>query len=214
MNNNFYDIVFEDNDIIVLNKIHGVLVIPDRYDDKLPHLKGLLLERYKKIFVVHRLDFGTGGLVVFAKNELAHRDLSMQFEKGEVYKEYYALVKGSFPYDVTCMLPISKVNYHGRYKINFKSGRKAITSFFVLEKFSDRSFLKVVPLTGRAHQIRVHLRALGFPLLQDFLYGERLEDKRLTLQAYFLRFKHPSKSREISFEAPLSPYMKNFLKNC
>lgn len=210
---NCFDVLFEDDDIVVVNKVHGLLVIPDRYDENLPTLKGLLSEKYGKILVVHRLDYGTGGVMVFARNEVSHKKLCFQFENGLVCKFYYAICKGSFSTDLTCLLPISKVNYHGKYKINFKSGRKAVTSFYVIERFSDRTLLKVEPHTGRSHQIRVHLKALKHPLFQDFLYNEKLEDKRLSLQAYFLEFKHPKSDKKMIFEVPLSEFMKNFLKS-
>ncbi len=213
MMSEFFDLLYEDDDIVVVNKSHGLLVIPDRYDENLPTLKGLLSEKYGKILVVHRLDYGTGGVMVFARNELSHKKLCFQFENGGVRKLYYAICRGIFPTDLTCLLPISKVNYHGKYKINFKSGRKSITSFYVVERFSDRTLLKVEPHTGRSHQIRVHLKALKYPLIQDFLYNEKIDDKRLSLQAYFLEFKHPKSDKKMVFELPLSEFMKNFLKN-
>ena len=208
-----YELIYEDDDIVVVKKDHGLLVIPDRYDENLPHLKGMLTERFGKIFVVHRLDYGTAGVIVFAKNENSHRNLSMQFERSQVKKEYFAICKGLFPYDLTCMLPISEVNYHGKYKINFKSGRRSVTSFYILERLNNRTLLKVVPYTGRAHQIRVHLKALGYPLYQDFLYNNKIEDKRLTLQAYYLAFKHPLKGDLFEFKVDFTNFMKNFLKN-
>ncbi|ADR18616.1 RluA family pseudouridine synthase [Calditerrivibrio nitroreducens] len=207
-----FEIVYDDDDILVVNKGHGLLVVPDRYDKDLPNLKDLLTEIYGRIFVVHRLDYGTSGIMVFAKNERSHRSLSIQFERSEVDKRYYAICKGVFPADLTCMLPISKVNYHGRYKINFKSGRKALTSFSVLDRFSDKTLIDVVPLTGRSHQIRVHLKALGYPLYYDFLYNEKREDKRLTLQAYYLRFRHPVKSTTMEFQSDISEFLREILK--
>lgn len=207
----FFKIIHEDDDIIVLDKAHGVLVIEDRYDQDIPCLRGILRDIYGKIFVVHRLDSGTGGLMVFAKNEQTHRKLSVQFEKGGVEKEYYALVEGRFDSPITCMLPISKVNYHGKYKINFKSGRNAITTFYPLEYYKDSTLLKVIPYTGRTHQIRVHLKALKHPLVRDFLYNKKTDDRKLTLQSSKISFFHTTKNVRLSYSIGISDYIKGFI---
>jgi RluA family pseudouridine synthase len=211
--NQYFKLVYDDNDIVVVDKEHGVHVIEDRYDKSIICLKSILASIYGRIFVVHRLDSGTGGLMVFAKNEKAHRMLSIQFEKGMVKKEYFAIVEGEFKYPVTCLLPISKVNYHGRYKINFKSGKSAQTSFFPEKILKDRTLVKAIPYTGRSHQIRVHLKALKHPLLQDFLYNRKIDDKRLSLQASSLSFVHPETGLEINFSVDLSDFMKNLLRS-
>ncbi|MCA1928161.1 MAG: RluA family pseudouridine synthase [Calditerrivibrio sp.] len=207
----FFKLIHEDDDILVLDKAHGVLVIEDRYDQNIPCLRSVLKNIYRRIFIVHRLDSGTGGLMVFAKNEQAHKKLSIQFESGKVEKEYYALVEGRFDSPVTCMLPISKVNYHGKYKINFKSGRDSITTFYPLEYYKNSTLLKVVPYTGRTHQIRVHLKALKHPLVNDFLYNKKTDDKRLTLQSCKLSFFHPTKNIKLSYCNDTSDYIKSFI---
>ncbi|MEF3254269.1 MAG: RluA family pseudouridine synthase [Deferribacterales bacterium] len=209
----FFRTIYEDKDIVVIDKEHGVHVIEDRYDKNLPTIRGMLNSIYGKVFIVHRLDSGTGGLLVVAKNENSHRALSLQFEEGLVRKRYYALVVGKFSYPLTCMLPISKVNYHGRYKINFKSGRRAITSFYPIKIYDNKTLLDVVPLTGRSHQIRVHLKALKHPLMNDFLYNVKTDDKRLTLQAYELIFNHPTRNEEMVFRVDISGYMKDWLSS-
>jgi len=200
-------VVYEDDFLVVINKPHGILVVEDRYDKNLPTLKSILKEKYGEIFVTHRLDFGTSGVMIFAKDTFVHKRINEQFEKGEVEKEYLALVKGTGFLPVTVMLPISKRNSKGRYKINFKSGRKAITTFFPIKEFKNTTLVKAIPLTGRTHQIRVHLKSIKFPLAKDFLYGEKSEDKRLTLMCSKMSFMHPKTEEKLTFELNLSDFL-------
>ncbi|MGA1845945.1 RluA family pseudouridine synthase [Deferribacter abyssi] len=207
-----YDIIYEDDDILVVCKNHGVLVIPDRYDESLFNLKAHFADIYGKIFVVHRLDAGTGGVVVLAKNSFAHKRLSLQFQNCSVKKKYLCITEGILKYPFTTMLPISKRNYRGKYKINFKSGRKSITTFYPIAYNEKYSFVEAVPKTGRSHQIRVHLKAYQSPLMQDYLYNKRVKDKRLTLFAYFLEFVHPITGNIVQFKAKLFDFMEEKLK--
>lgn len=202
-------IIYEDDFLVVVNKPHGILVVEDRYDKSLPTLKNILKEKYGEIFVTHRLDFGTGGVIIFAKDRNTHKFINEQFEKGEVEKEYLALVKGTGFCPITVMLPISKRNSKGRYKINFKSGRKAITSFIPLKEFKNSTLVRAIPLTGRTHQIRVHLKAINFPLLKDFLYGEKSIDKRLTLMCSKILISHPKTRERLTFELKMSEFIAN-----
>ena len=206
-----YEIVYEDKYLVVVNKPHGLLVVDDRYDKSLVTLKKLLFKRYKNIFVVHKLDFGTAGLIIFAKDSNTHKKLCYIFESGEVYKEYLAIVKGINFVPITVMLPISKRNYHGRYKINFTSGRNAITSFIPIEEKCEKTLLKCILYTGRTHQIRVHLKAIKYPLYNDFLYNKKTEDKRLTLLCKKLSFIHPIRDIKVDFNIEMSEYMKEIL---
>ncbi len=201
-------LVYEDESIVVLDKPHGLLVTQDRYDKNIPYLKKMLSEYYGNIYVVHRLDKGTGGLLVFAKNKDAHRFLCSAFEKAEVRKKYLCIVRGKFEYAVTCMLPLSARAQRGKYKINFKSGRKAVTSFYPVKIGEKSSLVKAELHTGRTHQVRIHLKALGHPLFQDFLYNEKIEDKRLTLYCSNISFKHPLRGVTMHFERPLSSFMQ------
>jgi len=203
-------VVYEDESIVVFNKPHGLLVTEDRYDKNIPYLKKILSEFYGNIYVVHRLDKGTGGLMVFAKSQDAHRLLCSAFEKGDVKKEYFCIVKGAFTYAVTCMLPLSSKAQRGKYKINFKSGRKAVTSFYPVKIGKKCSLVKAELHTGRTHQVRVHLKALGHPLYQDFLYNEKTEDKRLTLFCYKLFFVNPYNNKCDTFSIELSDFMQQY----
>ena len=202
-------VVYEDESIVVLDKPHGLLVTEDRYDKNIPYLKKMLSEYYGDIYVVHRLDKGTGGLLVFAKNKDAHRFLCSVFEKREVSKEYLCIVRGKFEYGVTCMLPLAARAQRGKYKINFKSGKKAVTSFYPVKIGEKCSLVKAELHTGRTHQIRVHLKALGHPLFQDFLYNKKIDDKRLTLFCNKIALKHPINGVFMQFERSLSSFMQD-----
>ncbi|MBC7196358.1 MAG: hypothetical protein H5U39_03780, partial [Deferribacterales bacterium] len=119
-------VVYEDDFLVVINKPHGILVVEDRYDKNLPTLKSILKEKYGEIFVTHRLDFGTSGVMIFAKDTFVHKRINEQFEKGEVEKEYLALVKGTGFLPVTVMLPISKRNSKGIAAVALRSERRAV----------------------------------------------------------------------------------------
>lgn len=210
MNNNFFKVIFVDDDIVAVSKEHGVCVIPDRYGNEKVILHKLLQEIYGKLYIIHRLDMGTGGIILFARNEKAHKNLSLQFQNNIVTKKYLAITKGTF-FPQSLMLPIAKGN-HGKYKINFKSGKKAITSFNVIDNKNNFSLIDAKLYTGRTHQIRVHLKALKSPLYQDFLYNSPCNDKRLSLFAYKTIFFHPVTNKKIVLTAEISLFMQGILE--
>ncbi|MDR0453346.1 MAG: RluA family pseudouridine synthase [Deferribacteraceae bacterium] len=200
--------------MVAVSKPHGLHTIDDRKRTAPVTAKSLLTSRYGKIFVVHRLDAGTGGVVVFAKTPQAHSALCKAFEHGKVGKEYYAIVTGAFGGAVSVLLPISTKPNHGKYKINFKSGKTSVTTFFNLERYGDATLVKAIPVTGRTHQIRVHLKALKHPLYKDWLYNIPDSDRRLTLFSKRISIPHPVSGKQITIEAELSEFMKNILKCC
>ena len=165
-------IVFDNEDFVVLNKPSGLLSIPDR-EGKEISLKKLLQEKYGQIFTVHRLDKDTSGIIVFAKNEDAHRHLSKQFEERQTEKIYVGLVIGS-PANKKGIID-SRIIEHptkkGLMVINRK-GKEALTDYEVLEDFGIYSWLQFQIHTGRTHQIRVHAKELGHPIVCDTLYGD------------------------------------------
>ncbi|MBI4236886.1 MAG: RluA family pseudouridine synthase [Deltaproteobacteria bacterium] len=222
-------ILFEDAALVVLNKPSGLLTLPDRFDPKQENLRQLLIQRYGTIFVVHRLDRGTSGVIVFAKTAAAHRHLSRQFGAHQVHKCYHALVHGVLPQpvrEITLRLapdPRRKGLVH-----THRFGKAAHTRATLLESYRTISLLQCEPRTGRQHQIRVHLHAIGHPLLVDPEYGktetfqlsalkphyrlaagttERPLIARLTLHAFQLTLNHPLTDAPITFEAP---YPKDF----
>ena len=226
-------ILLEDDTIIVINKPAGLLVLPDRFDRKLINLYELLKETFGNIFVVHRIDRETSGVVLFAKTAEAHALLNMAFEKRQVEKTYRAIVVGSPNVDSGCIdLPITE-NEHGvrKMKIDEKNGKEAITDYRVIEKFNDYAFVEAKPHTGRTHQIRVHLSAIGLPILADPLYSNSGwfflsnikrnykssgEEKpllaRTALHAFSLSFIHPATGEKILIDAPMPKDMETVLK--
>ena len=168
-----FDIVFENEHFIAINKPAGLLSIPDRFG-KDPSLKTLLQEKLGKIFTVHRLDKDTSGLIIFAKDEVTHKFLSQAFEGREVEKFYQGLVIGTMAnrqgtVDVPIMEhPSSKTTL----MIANKKGRPSVTDYKVLEEFGTFSLVQFQIHTGRTHQIRVHCKYLGHPVACDELYGD------------------------------------------
>lgn len=178
-------IVEETNDWIALNKPSGLLSIPDR-EGKEISLKILLIEKYGSIYTVHRLDKGTSGLIVFAKNEMAHKHLSLQFENRATKKIYQGIIIGS-PQNkkntITARImehPMKK----GTMVINRK-GKEAITDYEVLEDFGIYSLVQFQIHTGRTHQIRIHMKDLGHPIVCDEVYGD---GKTILLSSFKKKF--------------------------
>jgi len=165
-------IITEDEDMVAINKPSGLLTIPDR-EGKDISLKQLLKNKYGDIYTVHRLDKGTSGVVVFAKNEAAHKHLSQQFESRETNKIYNGLVIG-VPAKNNGLInePISEHPSKKGVMAVYKKGKESITEFEVLQQFRIFSWMQFRILTGRTHQIRVHMKHLGHPIVCDDLYGD------------------------------------------
>jgi RluA family pseudouridine synthase len=167
-----YHIIFEDPDFLIINKSSGLPVIPDRYRPEAPNLRDLLSESYGQIFIVHRLDADTSGVMVVAKTAAMHRHLSLQFQNHDVRKTYLGLIEGmpGQP-DFTIDKPIEQAG-SGRMRVNPK-GKPAITHVTVIEAFRHFSLVEIHTEQGRTHQIRVHLQSIGHPLVADPIYGLR-----------------------------------------
>ncbi|MEO6732832.1 MAG: RNA pseudouridine synthase [Ferruginibacter sp.] len=164
--------VFENDEFIVLNKPAGVLSIPDRTQSELS-LKDLLMEKYGNIFTIHRLDRETSGIILFAKDEATHKYFSKQFEERTVEKFYMGLVHGSMPEKTGSMdgAIMEHPVFKGQMVINAK-GKPSLTDYAVTEELGKYSLVKFQIHTGRTHQIRVHCKNIGHPIVCDPLYGD------------------------------------------
>lgn len=165
-------IIQEDEHLVAINKPSGLLTIPDR-EGKDVSLKQLLKHKYGEIFTVHRIDRDTSGLVIFAKTEEAHKTLSQLFEARETTKIYNGLVLGApFQPAGTIDEPISEHPVKKGLMTVYKKGKESITEYEALENFRLYSWMQFRILTGRTHQIRVHMKHLGHPIVCDELYGD------------------------------------------
>ena len=179
-------LIFDNDDFIALNKPSGLLSIPDR-EGKEISLKTLLQEQYGKIFTVHRLDKDTSGIIVFAKNEETHKHLSLQFETRQTEKIYVGLVIGS-PANKkeTIDLPIMEHPTKKGLMVINRKGKEALTDYEVLEDFGIYSWIRFQIHTGRTHQIRIHMKDIGHPIVCDELYGD---GKPVLLSSFKKKFK-------------------------
>jgi RluA family pseudouridine synthase len=199
------DILHLDQHIIAINKPAGLPVLPDGWEPVVPYLQKMLEEQFQKIWIVHRLDKVTSGVMVFARTAEAHRKLNGQFERHEVEKAYQAIVEGIPPWEEkVCKMPLRvNVGHKHRTAVDHKRGKPAETHFKVLKRGQVGTLLEAHPKTGRTHQVRVHLSALGFPLLGDVLYGASETNlvARPALHAIALTIMHPVSGEQITFTA-------------
>jgi len=228
-----FTVIYEDENIIAVNKTSGISVGGDRWDeskerlDKLvaAHIDAAGTQPGQKLYTVHRIDQETSGLVVFAKNETAHRRLSLAFEGRDVMKRYIAILYGRMLWKETaCDLPlIPNGNKRHMTIVDKFRGKKSLTRFKFLGSAGNYSVVEAIPETGRTHQIRVHAAALGHPVTCDSLYGsdtpvllsgfkkkyrgDLLEEKplldRLGLHALELKLESKEQDKTINLHAPL-----------
>jgi 23S rRNA pseudouridine955/2504/2580 synthase/23S rRNA pseudouridine1911/1915/1917 synthase len=165
-------ILFENNDLIVLNKPAGLLSVPDRIQSA-PSLKDMLVEKYGDIFTVHRLDRETSGVITFAKSSTAHQYLSVIFQERQVEKKYFGIVWG-VPAAVSGVIDLPIMEHPGKNgtMVVNRKGKPASTGYEVVENFGRYSLIQFNLFTGRTHQIRVHMKETGHPILCDPLYGD------------------------------------------
>ncbi len=202
-------IVFSDDDLLVVEKPAGVLSVADGYDPTLPHLSNLLFPNWGKIWMVHRLDRETSGLMVTARNPTAHRALNQQFRDHQVTKVYHAVVSPIPDWDKTIIdapLRVDADREH-RTRVDALRGKPAQTDFRVLKRSVAYALIECRIRTGFRHQIRAHLYSLGLGIVGDKLYqplqsANLASDVRMLLHAARLGFIHPTTGESLNFEAP------------
>lgn len=218
------DIIYEDDDIIVVNKPKGMVVHPANGNpdgtlvnaimaickDSLSGIGGEI-----RPGIVHRLDKDTSGLLIVAKNDKAHVNMSEQIKNHEVKKTYIALVRGVFKEnEATIDMPIGRSPSDRKKMAVNKNGKNAITHIKVLKRFDKYTLLRVNIETGRTHQIRVHLSHIGYPIVGDYTYSNGKNEFDVIgqcLHAQKLEFKHPITQKDMCLEAELPQYFKDIL---
>ncbi len=207
------DIVFEDESILIVNKPAGIAVHPAPGHRDKPIANALLnhdpgiskVGLNSRPGIIHRLDMETSGLLVTAKNEIAHRKISQQFAERLVKKVYFALVKG-IPQNPQAIIdaPIGRSPFNRQQMDIISTGKTALTQYELVERYTSHSLLKVLPQTGRTHQIRVHLKSIGHSVVGDKIYGQPEPAlNRQFLHASSLSFTHPDSGKLVNFDSDL-----------
>ena len=201
-----FSLIHADQALIVANKPSGLLSVPGRGEDKQDCLIRRVQVDYPDALIVHRLDFDTSGLLVLARGKEMHRRLSILFQNRQVEKRYMAVVHGELAEasGEVCLPLIVDWPNRPLHKVDFETGKPSLTLYRVLSYNSaeQSSRLELVPETGRTHQLRVHMQALGHPILGDSLYADpvaRGKADRLLLHAEYLAFPHPVNGERLSF---------------
>ncbi len=220
------EILYEDDDIIVVNKPKGMVVHPANGNPD-----GTLVNAIMSICkdslsgiggeirpgIVHRLDKNTSGAIIIAKNDKAHINLSEQLKNHEIKKTYIALVRGVVKENnASINMPIGRSKKDRKKMDVDRNGKEAITHFKVLKRFKDCTFLEINIETGRTHQIRVHLSHIGYPIIGDDVYSNgknRWNIEGQCLHAKELEFKHPITGKRMHIEAKLPKYFESILKD-
>ena len=217
------NIVYEDDDVIVVDKPNGLVVHP-AVGNKANTLVNGLIYQSKNLStingefrpgIVHRIDAYTTGLLMVAKNDQAHQSLAKQLEEKTTVRKYIALVWGVINHDTgTIDAPIGRdLNDRKKMSVTSVNSKKAITHFKVLERFEKATLIELQLETGRTHQIRVHMNYIGHPVVNDPVYGRRklIDDTGQCLHAYLLGFKHPKTNEYLEFKSELPECFTNIL---
>ena len=218
------DIVYEDEDVIVINKPRGLIVHPTVTTNEPTLVNGVLahchdLSGINGVFrpgVVHRIDKDTTGLIVMAKNDKAHLALSQQLQDKTMSRKYYALVTGVIEHDYgTIDAPIGRdPKDRQKMTVTDKNSKEAVTKFYVRERFRNNTLIECHLMTGRTHQIRVHMEYIGYPVVNDTKYTTRkLKGNGQLLHAFELTFIHPSTGQKVTFNAPLPQNFQDYLND-
>ena len=222
-------ILYQDQSILVINKPAGVLTIQDGYKPDIPHLRSILEPIYGRLYIVHRLDKDTSGVMVIARNEISHRNLNLQFDNRIVKKQYQALIIGNPAWDeitVDSPLTVNGDRSH-RTRVLPHKGKPAKTEYSKIITWKTITQLVAKPFTGYTHQVRAHISSIGFPILFDSLYTPPdlkelskttissldllSSDQRMMLHASEISLVHPESGESISFEAPMQADMMHII---
>lgn len=219
------DVLYEDNDIIVVNKAKGMVVHPANGNLDGTLVNALMAKCQDSLSgiggeirpgIVHRLDKDTSGVIVIAKNDKAHINLSNQIKEKQMKKTYICLVRGNIPNDeATIDMPIARSKKDRKKMAVDKEGKNAITHFKVIKRYNGYTYLKVNIETGRTHQIRVHLSHIGYPIIGDEVYSNGKNPfgvKGQMLHAKELEFTHPTTGKRMKIEAPIPEYFEEVLE--
>lgn len=218
------DVIYEDNDIIIINKAKGMVVHPGNGNPD-GTLANAIMARCKESLsgiggeirpgIVHRIDKDTSGIIIVAKNDKAHLNISEQIKEHKTTKTYLALVRGRVKEnEATIDMPIARSKKDRKKMAVDKEGKKAVTHFKVLKRYAENTLLELVIETGRTHQIRVHLSEIGYPIVGDYTYSNgknKFGVEGQMLHAYKIKFKHPTTNKEVEFQAELPQYFKEIL---
>ena len=220
------DVVYEDDDILVINKPQGMVVHPANghysgtlvnalmfMEDSLSSINGVV-----RPGIVHRIDKDTSGLLCVAKNDNAHHFLAEQLKDHTMAREYMALVRGVIKENSgTVDMPIGRDKNNRQKMAVVKEGKPSVTHFQIVERFANHSLVKCQLVSGRTHQIRVHMSAIGYPVEGDPLYAGKNYDKLYKngqlLVAFKLKLIHPKTKKEMVFEIPLPEYFEKVLES-
>ena len=210
------DVIFEDDDLLIINKQPGIIVHPTKGHPEHTIANGLMkymeeAEQNFKIRFANRIDMDTSGIIVVAKNANAQNELASQMRRGTVKKKYIALVEGIISEDhFEIDLPIGRPDPISIQRtVMYEGGKEALTEVQVLERYEEHTLVEVTLHTGRTHQIRVHLSHIGHPIAGDALYGGGDElICRQALHAHYIEFDHPFTHERVSFEADLLDDMR------
>jgi RluA family pseudouridine synthase len=209
-------ILYEDQHLLIVDKPAGLSVLPDGWEKDSDYLVKKLEEQFGRIFIVHRLDKITSGVMVFARAAGVHRALNIQFENHEAQKTYHAIIEGKPKWEEkVARHPLrANVGHKHRTMVDDKNGKPSETRFRVIKRYEESALIEAKPMTGRTHQIRVHAYALGHPLVGDMLYGAQETNNiaRPMLHAQSLSFVHPAINESVIFSAPHPPDFEEALK--
>ncbi len=211
------DIIYEDDYLLIINKNPGIIIHngKDNYDSLANLVAGYYLENgiYLNVRYAHRIDNETSGLIIFCKDILTHAYMNHYIETHDIRRTYRLLITGKLRENKgTIDKPIGEDRHSNKMRIS-QTGKESITQYKVLKAYNDYSYLECTLLTGRKHQIRVHMASLGHPLLGDLLYGAKDEYiDRCALHSYSVKFIHPVFKEEMEFIAELPSDMKKLVK--